>query len=488
MSESDRWDAGHRTKVAIGLASLLAMLLVRVVALSIAPHFNTDEGFWTISAKNYLLFHEWTMGNWYHYYLSPIYSYLTLITFYLIGPGIVQARVQSVVMGLGSVMLLFLLAKRLYGEKVAWVAALLLGFSGPFLVMNRAALLESTQTFTVLLSFALWASRNRKLQSLAGVAYALTLLIKINSLYLLLPFYAYEVHRSYVTGGGKWRSCLWTRRWTVFLATATGGAALVYGLLYLHDPTHFVAYWKRELGFRSQGSWLWGRYKALDTVVYFATRAPLLLVVSGVGMVAAIRERGSEQKWRHLLPLAWFWSGFLFFAPMHYKPSRYYIPLIPALCMIAAWWIVEKAWKAPGQARRKAVYLLMAAMLSYGTIAFVGYYFVLGHASDTGVRVAEWVKENVPEEDAVIGPHYLCVSIPNRAYGFWGFLPNAALTDEIVRTYRLKYVLYDDQEWKPWVRKFNSNMEDFLDTHGRLVTRIDGVEIWELRQPRGPEQ
>jgi len=481
MPESDKWDIDFREKIVIALAALVAMLLVRLVALSVAPHFNTDEGFWTISAKNYLLFHDWTMGNWYHYYLSPFYSYLALVTFYLIGPGIVHARILSVVMGIGSVGLLFLLAKRLYGERTAWVAALLLGFSGPFLVMNRAALLESTQTFMVLLSFTLWTSRSRRAQALAGFAYALTLLTKINSLYLILPFYAYEVRRAYRPDGRKRLAHLWTWRWTLFLTISIGGACLGYGLLYLHDPVHFVAYWKRELGFRSHGSWLWGEYRAASTATYFATRSPFLLTISGLGMVTAIGEKHRKDRWKHLLPMVWFWTGFLFFAPMVYKPSRYYIPLLPALCMIAAWWVVESLSGNPGSVRRKVSPILLAAMLSYGTVAFVGYYFVQGHASDTGVRVTAWVKENVPREDVVIGPHYLCVSIPNRAYGFWGFLPKATLTEEIVRKYHLRYALYDDQEWKPWVRKFHSDTEEFLQSHGRLRARIDGVEIWELQ-------
>src|SRR5262249_6064773 len=69
--------------------------LLRILGLGMFPEAIADEGLWTNSTKNFLLFHDWFMGGRTHLFLSPLFHVLSLAAFELSGPTITSARMIS---------------------------------------------------------------------------------------------------------------------------------------------------------------------------------------------------------------------------------------------------------------------------------------------------------------------------------------------------------------------------------------------------------
>ncbi|HIC88752.1 MAG TPA: phospholipid carrier-dependent glycosyltransferase, partial [Anaerolineae bacterium] len=311
------------------LAILIVMVILRVLDLPAVPTWQIDEGFWALPAKNRLLFGDWNLGEWYHFYLAPLNTLLLYGVFALIGPGLVQARLWNVLLGLISVGLAYRLACRWYGLSAARLTLFIVGLNGVFIIYNRVALLETPQTFFLLLTLALWTRSIRWRAVVAGLAFAVALGVKSNSIYFLAPVYVYELaHLSQHSEGKpirrRWLRLLVSRDWLVFLIIALGGAVLLYGWLYIHDPVNFVGYWAEEMSRRPLGWDIHGRGNTglVATVRYLVPRMPFLIGVGMVSLAAAARRVWSRRQEAitpeyigHLTLLTWVVSCLVFFAP-----------------------------------------------------------------------------------------------------------------------------------------------------------------------------
>lgn len=95
-------------------------------------------------------------------------------------------------------------------------------------------------------------------------------------------------------------------------------------------------------------------------VVQFGLGWPLG-VVAWLGWAWALVEglRGRAESWRHVLPVAWIGLYFAWFGAGWVLTTRYFLPLVPALCLTAAWALVRCAAPQldaarPGAARPSA--------------------------------------------------------------------------------------------------------------------------------------
>src|SRR3989442_254131 len=91
----------HAPVLALALA-LPCALALRVVDLERVPAWYTDEGLWSMPARDFVL-----TGNWFanfdsHYLLGPLYSAVLAVWFALLSPGIPQARALNVLLGVGT--------------------------------------------------------------------------------------------------------------------------------------------------------------------------------------------------------------------------------------------------------------------------------------------------------------------------------------------------------------------------------------------------
>lgn len=118
---------------------------------------------------------------------------------------------------------------------------------------------------------------------------------------------------------------------------------------------------------------------------------------------AAWRMLRYREDWQlHLLPLAWIGGYTLFMGTRWVMSIRYFLPVYPFLCLMAAWALL-RLWTAPTTTRpapgRKRA--LLAQALIYGTLlgtlvwslVFVNAVYRQDH---TRIRAARWIYQNIP--------------------------------------------------------------------------------------------
>ncbi len=101
-----------------------------------------DEGAWVHNARNKALFGAWSLDAWNPMYIAPVFTGLEYLSFRTFGVGVRQARLVPEVLGLLSVLLLALGVRRIAGSDAGLIAAALLATNYPYVMWNRAALME----------------------------------------------------------------------------------------------------------------------------------------------------------------------------------------------------------------------------------------------------------------------------------------------------------------------------------------------------------
>ncbi len=137
---------------------------------------------------------------------------------------------------------------------------------------------------------------------------------------------------------------------------------------------------------------------------------PLMnMVVWGMGLplgvaawtgfaLAGWRVLRGRADWRaHLLPLVWTGGYFLFMGTRWVKSVRYFLPVYPLLALLAAWLLLTVWQSAQGRGWRKAGAALLLCGVLGGTLvwanAFVGAVYRQPH---TRLRASDWIIQNIP--------------------------------------------------------------------------------------------
>ena len=101
-----------------------------------------DEGAWVHNARNRALFGAWSLDAWNPMYIAPVFTGLEYLSFKTFGVGVRQARLVPEVLGVLSVLLLALGVRRVAGSAAGLIAGALLATNYPYVMWNRAALME----------------------------------------------------------------------------------------------------------------------------------------------------------------------------------------------------------------------------------------------------------------------------------------------------------------------------------------------------------
>lgn len=134
----------------------------------------------------------------------PLISYLASLLYSIFGIHEFLGRIVSIIFSLGSIYLIFQLSKKLFNQRIATYASFLFAVSPFSVYFGRAFMPETAMIFFSVASiyyFSQWVDRNSKFHYiLALICTALAFLVKLPSLYLLLPlaYLAYSKYRNKV--------------------------------------------------------------------------------------------------------------------------------------------------------------------------------------------------------------------------------------------------------------------------------------------------
>ncbi len=126
---------------------LFFSLFLYLAGNELLPVTDTAESNYALTAKEMVLSGDWISPQIYgHYwYDKPIFYYWELaLSFALFGFNEMAARLPAALLGTASLLFTYWFARRIYGEKVGWLTAIILGTSVEFWLLSKAVVTDST--------------------------------------------------------------------------------------------------------------------------------------------------------------------------------------------------------------------------------------------------------------------------------------------------------------------------------------------------------
>ncbi len=483
MTEPDRTGDPERPGGRPGWRSrltpwLLAAILLLGAALRFVglnwdedQHLHPDERFltmvensleWPSSPGEYLDTEANPLNPYNRGFGAYVYGLLPLIVAKFVGQAtgltgyggvFLAGRALSGLLDLGSVLLVFAIGRRLWGERAGLLGALLAALSVLNIQNAHFFTVDAMTTFfvTLALFFAVRVAQGGHLPHILGLglAFGLAVSCKISVLTFLLIIGLAAVLRVFArpAGAGRryppgaarylplgpWRLSLRVERDDDALTSADSvlwrllKAGLIVAVVML------IAFWAFRIaqpqafmgpglfGLRLNPRWLedmsYIQKLVSGEIDYppshqWAARAPVLymlenLVLWGVGlpmglaiwaawglMAYQIYRRG---RWLHLLPWLWMTFTFLYQSVQFVKTVRYLLPIYPTMALMAGYglhWLWERgsgSRRLPKALARGAVAFVLVGTACWA-FAFAGIYT----RPVTRVAASRWIYQNIP--------------------------------------------------------------------------------------------
>jgi hypothetical protein len=329
-----------------------------------------------------------TVDDFYvRYYTTPTAQYII-------------ARVWSVLFGTGTILLVFLVALRLYGVAAGLVAAGLLAVLPVHVAYSRLAVPDITMTFFVTASFYYMSRilKNRRDSDywLAGVMVGLAVSNKLNGGIALLTL----VFGHLASSNHVWSSIL-RKSLDRRLMVATGIAMLTFYLATPYLVTAPAVILKelafsimgegtREISFGTLRETLWDVFDGLGLVT---------LLGGGLAIGWSFSEGGRDGRPIKLILL----TSLIYLLPFAMSPRRseyYLLPILPMVCIMASYGFLN-TWNQISSSFPRfawmrftliAIVVPLLAFSATGTLSTaMGLYEV-----DAGALAKRWIEENIP--------------------------------------------------------------------------------------------
>ncbi len=314
---------------------------------------NFDDCFYAEKAKEILQNHDGWILTFNHrpaFENPPFFMWLIALSFKVFGISGFAAKFPSAFMGLLSVLLVYVMGRKLFNPWSGFWAAFILCTTYPFFKYGRHAMMDVTLTFFVLVSFyflLLALRKNSWFFLLWGFSIGCAVLIKS-----VLGFFPLVISACFVVGTGSLKKlsnlpfvlgCL--------ICVAWGGSW--YGLEYSRFGTEFLSAHFGWLIFQ-RGFTLepqpWTKHLSyfLDLLTYYWPWLPLAVL----GYAWAVRKKFWKDETLLLLVL---WPA-IYIAVMSAMNARilwYIMPIFPALALLSGHFLdqhqTEKGRKSVGQ-------------------------------------------------------------------------------------------------------------------------------------------
>lgn len=300
---------------------------------SFAPF--TDESLNTYSARNMVLYGAWKVDDFNPYVVYPLVNMLVAAVFKLFGIGFVQVKLVSVVAGVLSVLMLYLLVREAAGSLAGLLAGLGLATCFPLVMYSRLGLVESVQILFLLCTGLFWVRglRRPRLMLWSGLFAAGTVLfVKISAIFLvpaMLALFGWE----FVAGRRDRARVQSLCSGLAWFALGTAAVVMAWLLLVvLPFRRDYVQYLLRHSFESPAGHPETVALYLFNTFVtgMWSRLFERLPWVAALGFIALpFWLLGGRPAWRYLF--AWLLLAVLQLGYMNYRPDRYEIIVIPVL-------------------------------------------------------------------------------------------------------------------------------------------------------------
>lgn len=312
-----------------------ASALVLLWGLGSGSLSSWDEALYAQVSREILTTGNWIDLSWAGQAWSdkpPLCMWATAFFYILFGVSEFSARLFSALCGVGTVLVTYLFADKLYNRKAALTAALLLLSTWHFIWVSKNGILDGALTFFIILSLYLFVAgeTNKRCLFFSSLAFAAAFLTK-GVAALLIPISII----AYVTVTRKFR--IFKER-SFILGAATALLILIawHGVVFMHYGREFIAnYFTKHLLTRTTHA-VEGHTGGIFT--YFKVIPNKGRPWGALGLIAvcvAVYRVCVKKEVTHLMPLFLFASVLLVFSITKTKLHWYILPLYPALAMLA---------------------------------------------------------------------------------------------------------------------------------------------------------
>ena len=328
----------RRSFLAGALVILAVGALLRTVWLTADPPSRPtvgvvwhDEGAWVHSARNRVLWGAWRTDNWNPVFLAPVFTALEYAAFRAFGVGTWQARTVPVASGLVALGFLIAGMNAAAGRRAALVAGALLATNYVFAMWNRAALMESTMTSLIVVSWAAYALAQRRpaWAPVAGIAAVLAFFTKASAAFFVA---ALVIEAVTAFALAKRRAPMWA---LAGLAAAGVVIAVLFVRPYFSEYSFYT--WQMSVVRKPDYS-----IRALvDRASWLPIVQPFFTWMWPVMAAASVSIVGLASRWRSATPaerllVLWVVMGLLELIVHDSGNERRYVMFMPALVALAA--------------------------------------------------------------------------------------------------------------------------------------------------------
>ncbi len=291
----------------------------------------------------------------------PLYFWATAVFYRIFGVNEFSARLFSSLCGIGTVIVTYLLALKLYSRKTAIGAALVLLSTWHFIWAAKVGMLDSAFTFFIILSLFLFRMGEEKAKYLffCGLAFGFAFMTKGTGA-LIIPGIIFI----YVLAVGKFKILKTPALWQGILVSLP---ILIWwhGLAIAHYGKFFVDNYFLKHLLRRTGGAIEGHEGGFFT--YFGVIPNKGRPWGAIGLIALlialIRVFWKKDK-SNLLLLVWVFCVLLIFSAAKTKLHWYIMPVYPALAILIGWGM-EKVFK---KYTISAAIVLFAVFITYLSI------------------------------------------------------------------------------------------------------------------------
>ncbi len=360
--------------------ALIAGLILRVLFpladppadLSWSGGYFADEGFWVHDARNIALFGTPGIDDWHNRLVSPTSHFLSTIMFSIFSPGMLPVRLTAQLMSLVSILCLWLALRK---EPWGILAVGLFTASSILSAYQRIAILENQVIPIVIVLLLFNANPDRRRSTVRGFSVGFLSAIA----YFTKGTQLFLIPAVLVTSALQSRDIREAIRRVAAHVLGMLVPVAVF-VIFIYRP-HYDLIRQYQTFYASQhGETIFDFIGNLTTqpfMFYFnriALAFSLAWLALGEAVLSAPRFRIEFRRIPPLIQFCLIWTAFglLSFAPLRYRPFRYYVPiLIPIVC-IAAWrfyaYLIDRdalaAMKVNGKGVLLAVWMSLPLMAS----------------------------------------------------------------------------------------------------------------------------
>ncbi len=372
---------------------------------------------------------RWFAYGSFPFYLLRLFTDLThdLVPTLTVDQGRFVGRALSAVADTGTVALVYWLGGRLYGWRTGLLASLFLALAVLHIQLSHFATFDVQLTTWVMVALAgaALAMERPGLRSVtvAGLGLGLGLATKVSVLGLLAPIAV--AHLLYLCSEplgrlGRPRRDRLERSVVCLLATClVGGAVLLVAQPYtLLDFTTFLKDTREQTQMALRLTDLPYTRQYADTTPYLYQLQQLgnwglwwpLAIPAVAGLGCALWRAAVGRQRADLLLLAWVAPYFLVTGAFPVKFMRYLLPITPVLLLFGARMLDGWRARAAVAAAGRRVRIAWPAVVIGAVLALTGVYVAaftnIYRQEHTAVRMAEWLRTNVPPGTPLAREHW----------------------------------------------------------------------------------